>query len=81
MSIQELFKRASRSKSHDIENLNRVEYLVKTDADRDLSLSFHRRQDAREYKRLLAMSKHQISSVIVRLEWHDGYIATERKTS
>ena len=63
------------------EDLNHVEYQVKPDTERDLSLVFSTRREAREYKHLLASSRYGISSVIVRREWDSGFIADERKVS
>lgn len=63
------------------EDLTHVDYQVKPDTKRDLSLVFSTRQEAREYKRLLANSRYGISSVIIRREWDNGYIADERKVS
>ena len=73
--------RLTRRHAGKAEDLTHVEYHVKPDSQRDLSLIFGTREEARQYKRLLARSRYQISSVIIRREWDDGLVADERIVS
>jgi len=56
-----------------------VEYQVKTQwSVKDLSLTFDTRQQARDYRRLLAESRHNITSEIWRREFTSGFMTEEK---